>query len=66
MKVYQCWFIFKDTTCVVVGREGVGEFKDGFWITGNMKLTKGADSQYWIPPSQLIRIEKGDMLCLKL
>lgn len=59
MTEYRCWFNFKGSIAVVTSEEGVGAFKDGFWITGTLQLTKGADCQFWIPPSQLVMIEKG-------
>jgi hypothetical protein len=61
MALYRCWFTFKGMTAAVIGSEGVSEFKDGFWLTGDLQITKGAGAQYWIPPSQLQRIEKGVM-----
>ena len=60
--IYKCSFNFKDNIAVVVGTEVVFEFKDGFWITGGLQLTKVKDGQYWIPPSQLRRIEREVML----
>lgn len=66
MVVYRCWFNFKNAISVVVTEElGVDRFKEGFWITEGLKLTKGTDGTYWIPPSQIISIEKGVMLCRK-
>ncbi len=59
MTVYRCWFNFKGSITVVVSEEGIRRFSEGFWITGGLSLTKGVDCQYWIPPSQLIMIEKG-------
>ena len=61
MTVYKCWFNFKSSTAFAVGIEGVSEFKDGFWITEELQLTKGMLAQYWIPPSQIHRIDKGEM-----
>lgn len=63
--VYKCWFHFKGSTVVTLGTEGVSEFKDGFWVTGSLQLTRGLDAQYWIPPSMIRRIEKGEQECLK-
>lgn len=60
--VYRCWFNYNDARVAVTGTEGACEFKDGFWITGTMHLTKGKDAQYWIPPSQITLIEKGVVL----
>jgi hypothetical protein len=64
MVVYRCWFNFEldeAKTSVVVSEEGIGRFANGFWITETMKLTKGADCKYWIPPNQILLIEKGAM-----
>ena len=61
-RVYRCIFNFKGSSIVAIGTEGISEFKDGFWITGTMQLTKGSDCAYWIPPSQITRIEKGVMV----
>ncbi len=41
--------------------EGLGSFKDGFWISEKMELVKSVDCKYWIPPSQIVLIEKGDV-----
>lgn len=46
---------------MVVDEGGIDRFKDGFWINGKMKLTKGDDCHVWIPPSQIQMIEKGAM-----
>jgi hypothetical protein len=61
MVVYRCWFNFKDAICVATSTEGLAGFNKGFWITEQLKLTKGGDCKYWIPPSQIILIEKGAM-----
>jgi hypothetical protein len=34
------------------------DLKDGFWITANHALCREAQGAYWIPPSQIVLIEK--------
>jgi hypothetical protein len=31
---------------------------DGFWINKEHKFTRGEDAKYWIPPSQILFVEK--------
>ncbi len=38
--------------------DGLHAFTSGFWITEELKFTKGSDCKYWIPPSQILYIEK--------
>ncbi len=38
--------------------DGVHAFVGGFWITDDLKFTKGSDAKYYIPPSQILYIEK--------
>ena len=34
------------------------DLKDGFWITSTHALCREAQGSYWIPPSQVVLIEK--------
>jgi hypothetical protein len=34
------------------------DLKDGFWVTNEHILCRANQGQYWIPPSQLVLIEK--------
>jgi hypothetical protein len=62
--IYRCYFNFTvihrrdGDNHHVESDEGIAAFRIGFWINDDIKLTKGADAKYWIPPSQIIRIEK--------
>jgi hypothetical protein len=38
--------------------EGIAEFKDGFWINTDCEHTKKSDARFWIPPHQVVCIEK--------
>lgn len=57
---YVCTYDFylQSGYCEVESTEGIRAFKDGFWINSDLKLTKGMDSKYWIPPSQIKLITK--------
>ncbi len=37
---------------------GLYEFAGGFWIDDNLKFVKGSEAKYWIPPSQVLYIER--------
>lgn len=41
---------------------GIEDFKDGFWINDDAKLTKGSDARYWIPPHAIRYIAKDVVL----
>lgn len=43
---------------VIYRGDGIHAFTDGFWINDDLKFTKGSDCKYWIPPSQILYIEK--------
>lgn len=34
------------------------DLKDGFWVTNEHNLCRANQGHYWIPPSQLVLIEK--------
>ena len=34
------------------------DLKDGFWVTSEHVLCRESQGQYWIPPSQIVLIEK--------
>jgi len=66
---YRCYFEFKelkqgiiysrsDIHRVSYSNDGIWAFTNGFWITHELKFTKGSDAKYWIPPSQILYIEK--------
>ncbi len=37
---------------------GLHDFAGGFWIDDDLKFVKGSAARYWIPPSQILYIEK--------
>jgi hypothetical protein len=41
--------------------DGLGDFMKGFWLTEELGLTKGSSAVYWIPPSQILFIEKREI-----
>lgn len=58
---YRCHFQLKarlHTKNYVYSEEGIGAFKDGFWINRDLQLTKSDDCMFWIPPSQIEYIYK--------
>lgn len=64
---YICYFNFLEVFTreghhvVSTERDGIGAFNKGFWINHNYQFTKGSDCKYWIPPSQIIYIEKTEI-----
>ncbi len=65
MYKYRCFYSFKaeheNTNMrhqVTVRFEGLYNFCGGFWIDKDLKFTKGSECKYWIPPSQILYIEK--------
>jgi len=67
---YKCWFMFntnpKSQLDLYIGsvnysNDGICAFTNGFWITNERKFTKGSDCKYWIPPSQILYIEKQEI-----
>lgn len=55
--VYMCEFNM-DTAYMHVEGGSIADFKDGFWLNDEYKLTKGSDAKFWMPPSSIIRISK--------
>jgi len=37
---------------------GLADFRDGFWLDREYKLTKNSDNVFWISPSSIHYIEK--------
>ncbi len=65
MYSYKCIFNFgavynfdRKPHCVSYDQDGLHAFTSGFWINLDLKFTKGSDCKYWIPPSQILYIEK--------
>lgn len=42
-------------------KDGIHAFREGFWINDKLKLTKFSDCRYWIPPSQILYVEKQEI-----
>lgn len=67
MYSYKCYFNFpklylgRGEAHTVIGEDGLHAFTKGFWLTENLKLTKGSDCVYWIPPSQILFIERREI-----
>ncbi len=63
---YKCVFTFNHPDMgqvtrrysVIYDGDGLFAYTNGFWITKDVKFTKGSDCKYWIPPSQIKYIEK--------
>jgi hypothetical protein len=54
---YVCWYSWGYARrCVVVDR--FDRCKDGFWVNSQMEFTFSDDARYWIPPGQVLFIEK--------
>ncbi len=64
MYSYKCVFNFSrihklnGEPHIVHYEEGIYAFAGGFWIDEDLHFTKGSDCKYWIPPSQILYIEK--------
>lgn len=64
MYSYKCVFDFgnsmlrRQARSVVCNQDGIYAFAGGFWLTSELKYTKGSDAVYWIPPSQILHVEK--------
>lgn len=37
---------------------GIAEAKAGFWINEEMEYTQGSDCKWWIPPAQILYVDK--------
>ena len=55
---YVCNFVHDYKTIEASSDEGIGAFKDGFWINTEFKYTKGSDCVVWIPPHAILFIDK--------
>ena len=54
----RCHFKFKDQKLSVVASNAFC-LQQGFWINGNFQYAYGmTNCKYWIPPSQILYIEK--------
>lgn len=69
MSIYKCYFTFRkggygESWHVAVSENGPTAFMDGFWVSEHMIYTTGVvnttgmNCKYWIPPSQILYIEK--------
>ena len=58
--IYRCEFIYGVNQLYVLSHEGIERFSHGFWLNENMELTKGDNAKYWIPPSAIQYISKGE------
>ena len=36
----------------------MADIKDGFWLTSDMRICRESQGMIWIPPSQLLMIER--------
>lgn len=57
---YIVWFnLLNDKKTIGIPKgEGIGFIIEGFWINYKFNLTVGDDAKFWIPPSQILLIEK--------
>lgn len=55
---YICVFNFQGITRNVETQEGIHAYSQGFWINEEFEYTKASDCKYWIPPSQILHVEK--------
>jgi len=37
----------------------IWDVKDGFWVDDQFNPTRTNDAKYWIPPSQVLFVQKG-------
>ena len=58
MARYLCTYTFWGGAQSVESTEGIGAFKDGFWINDALEYTKGSDCKYWVPPGRILVIQK--------
>lgn len=60
--ICRCVFIFDRDECLqlrsVRAKEGIGRFRDGFWLNRYFELASASDCKYWISPSAIQYIEK--------
>jgi hypothetical protein len=43
-------------------KEGIGAFKDGFWIDADLCYCKTSKVKYWIPPHKIRYISKDTVM----
>ena len=53
VRQYTCWFWFGEYYLDASTDKGIAEFKDGFWINADKRLSKASDIKHWIPPSKI-------------
>lgn len=67
MYSYRCYFLFNNSPKsqldlyvrnVSYAGDGIHAFTSGFWINNDYMFTRSSDVKYWIPPSQILYIEK--------
>lgn len=55
--VYSCEFEFRGIE-QEASSGALEDFTRGFWITGDLRFTKGEDARYWIPPGKIVCVTK--------
>lgn len=68
MATYRCFFKVHGETYHADSDKGIMEFHSaggGFWVTESMDLALVSNAKYWIPPSQILGIEKFEGLVVK-
>ncbi len=64
---YTCIFNFLEVFTreghheVSTEKDGLFAFSKGFWINDKLQFTKASDCKYWIPPSQILYVEKQEI-----
>lgn len=60
MSKYRVWFTIRVSSHLQAFETGLGpaNFKDGFWVNKDLEHSNASDVLYWVPPSQLLYIEK--------
>lgn len=53
-----CYYTLNDQHRTAISEYGVLDFKNGFWIDKQYKLTLGFDQYIWVPPHCIEFIEK--------
>lgn len=56
--IYCCVFEIGSERHVVQSYGGIEAFSHGFWLNDEFLLTKGSDAKYWIPPHNILYVEK--------
>lgn len=57
MSKYMCRFVL-DYNEMETFVPSIADIKEGFWVNGVKEFTKKEDCKYWIPPSQIMYVEK--------